>query len=119
MLHKLLLIFIIASAFIAKSQTLYWVGGNGNFHDGSHWSLKSGGEPAGILPSANSHVIFDDESSSYNAVISVTQHVEIASITSNAEDKFFELTGASILNFNIHSGANINTNFIYSNSRKL
>ncbi|NBQ47366.1 MAG: hypothetical protein EBU33_02785 [Sphingobacteriia bacterium] len=47
-----------------KAQTLYWVGGSGNFNDPAHWSLSSGGSANGnLIPSAATDVIFDNQSS--------------------------------------------------------
>lgn len=43
-------------------DNLYWVGGNGNWSDQSHWSLTSGGQPSNITPGPNSKLIFDDNS---------------------------------------------------------
>jgi len=47
------------------SKTLYWIGGTGNWHDGSHWSLSSGGSAYGCPPSIVDDVIFD--ANSFNA----------------------------------------------------
>lgn len=46
----------------SQSQTLYWVGGSGNFNDPSHWSLSPGGRSANITPGLNSDVVFDNYS---------------------------------------------------------
>lgn len=43
-------------------QTLYWVGGQGNWHDGNHWSYVSGGAPAGCIPDLNTNAVIDDMS---------------------------------------------------------
>lgn len=42
--------------------TLYWVGGNGDWNDSGHWSLTSGGGSAGVIPSLESNVVFDQRS---------------------------------------------------------
>lgn len=44
------------------SQNFYWVGRNGNWSDGSKWSLSSGGPGAGCVPSAADNVFFDNNS---------------------------------------------------------
>src|ERR1700752_3081012 len=44
------------------AQTLYWVGGSGNFNDPNHWSLVSGGKNSAIVPNASTDVVFDDKS---------------------------------------------------------
>lgn len=43
-------------------DNLYWVGGNGNWSDQSHWSSTSGGQPSNLTPTTNSKLIFDDNS---------------------------------------------------------
>ena len=40
----------------------YWINGGGNWNDGAHWSLSSGGAPAGIVPGATDNAIFDNSS---------------------------------------------------------
>jgi gliding motility-associated-like protein len=45
------------------TSTLYWVGGNGNWNDANHWSLTSGGAPAGAcVPTLLNNVVFDANS---------------------------------------------------------
>ncbi len=46
----------------AAGKNLYWVGGAGNWSDGSHWSLTSGGSPLGCSPNQNDNVRFDANS---------------------------------------------------------
>jgi hypothetical protein len=46
--------------------TLYWIGGDGNWDDGSHWSLSSGGTPANQIPTSADRVVIDENST--NAV---------------------------------------------------
>ncbi len=56
--------FLFLSIFSAVlgAQTLYWVGGSGNFNDPKHWSLSSGGAVAHQVPNLNSDVVFDNNS---------------------------------------------------------
>jgi len=63
----LLILFIIFS--FARAQTLYWVGGSGNFNDPKHWSYSSGGVTANVIPGANSDVIFDNNSGAGSVTI--------------------------------------------------
>lgn len=59
------LLFVILNCFtfaFLSAQTLYWVGGSGNFNDPSHWSLSSGGSAANQIPGLSTDVIFDDNS---------------------------------------------------------
>lgn len=59
------IILLVLSFFlvnVAFSQTLYWIGGSGNFNDPKHWSLQSGGIPAFLTPNKSTDVVFDDNS---------------------------------------------------------
>jgi gliding motility-associated-like protein len=56
--------------FIAGlSRTLYWVGGNGEWDDSTHWSLSSGGLGGECIPTPADSVIFDDNSSTGNMTV--------------------------------------------------
>lgn len=46
------------------SKTYYWIGGEGNWNDPSHWSLVSGdeNESDGCLPGSSDDVVFDSNS---------------------------------------------------------
>jgi hypothetical protein len=60
MIKKFILsVFILLLCFTQNAQSLYWVAGSGNFNDGNHWSLVSGGVPSGQIPNVNSDLIFD------------------------------------------------------------
>lgn len=65
------------------SQNYYWVGGTGNWSDLAHWSNESGGTGSiyTSLPSANSRVIFDNNSFTLTGE-TVTFDVNSASIKS-------------------------------------
>lgn len=53
-----------------KGQTLYWIGGSGNFNDRQHWSLTSGGQSANVVPTSNHDLVFNNNSSSsFNQVV--------------------------------------------------
>ncbi len=58
-------------------QTFYWIGGNGSWNDGSHWSLSSGGAPSGIVPGTNDRVIFDNNGLSANQIVTLTNDVSV------------------------------------------
>ena len=47
------------------TRNLYWVNNGGNWNDGAHWSLTSGGAPAGCAPNPSDNVFFD--AASFNA----------------------------------------------------
>lgn len=63
----------------SDNNTLYWIGGSGQWHDASHWSLTSGGTPANLVPSAEDNAVFDENSfSGETSQVSVTQPVAAA-----------------------------------------
>ncbi len=43
-------------------RNLYWIGNSGNWNDGNHWSLSSGGPPSGCSPTPVDNVFFDANS---------------------------------------------------------
>jgi gliding motility-associated-like protein len=49
---------------VQTARTLYWVGGNGNYQDTTHWSLSSGGPGGECIPTLLDNVIFDQNSGS-------------------------------------------------------
>ncbi len=62
-------------------QTLYWVGGSGEWSDQNHWSLSSGGTPAGLIPTLNDRIFFDENSFLENSsLISLSTDAEAGSI---------------------------------------
>ena len=82
---KVVTIIIITFAFVlsVKAQTLYWVGGSGNFNDGKHWSLTSGGKSANLMPGENSSVIFDDNAWNSALVVTVPKYISVNSLHIN------------------------------------
>lgn len=49
---------------VTTPRTLYWIGGEGNWEDPSHWSLESGGVSGENFPLFIDDVIFDVNSTS-------------------------------------------------------
>ena len=43
-------------------KTLFWIGNSGNWNDGTHWSLSSGGAPSGCSPTPVDDVFFNANS---------------------------------------------------------
>ena len=62
------------------SRNLYWVGGTGNWSDGSHWSLASGGTSSGCPANAADNVFFDANSFSS---ASQTVTVDLGTVSCN------------------------------------
>ncbi|WP_317898565.1 gliding motility-associated C-terminal domain-containing protein [Aurantibacillus circumpalustris] len=110
---RLLFVFISwFSVAIVGAQTLYWVGGSGNFNDPSHWSLTSGGVSANILPNSSNDVVFDDNSS--------LQDYFIVGINSNIQTKsFITQIDKKALVFNGNSGSVIHIGGSFNLSRKI
>lgn len=62
-------------------NNLYWVGGNGNWSDQSHWSLSSGGQSSNLTPGPSYKLIFDDNSFSGNEhTVTMDQSYSVAGI---------------------------------------
>jgi hypothetical protein len=62
--YTTLVIFFIMTlgSNLSFGADYYWINGGGNWNDGAHWSLSSGGAPAGIVPGATDNAIFDNSS---------------------------------------------------------
>jgi len=48
-------------------KNLYWINDSGNWGDGNHWSLSSGGAPSGCAPTPLDNVFFDSNSFSLDS----------------------------------------------------
>ena len=76
--NKRSILFFICffTILVFKAQTLYWVGGSGNFNDGNHWSLVQGGAPSNLIPNINSDVVFENETfNDETNIIQMMEHV--------------------------------------------
>ncbi|HRI78584.1 MAG TPA: PKD domain-containing protein [Cyclobacteriaceae bacterium] len=69
------------SSQIDPLVSYYWIGNSGNWEDGSHWSLTSGGPSAGSVPSPANRVVFDDKSFTITGqTVSLNANTSIASL---------------------------------------
>ena len=97
-LHLLMLVPFIT---FSQSDTMYWIGGAGNWSDLSHWSYSSG-VPSIPLPSAipttNTNVVFD-----HNSGLSGTGAASTRTVTVSTEYIIKSLTFASTL---VNTGTN-------------
>jgi len=90
---------IVTYTSINEPQTAYyWIGGGGDWSDPAHWALSSGGVSAGIVPNQDNRVVVDENSFSINdETISISQNVEIGSITwLNKSHNGIQLNGNTI-----------------------
>jgi hypothetical protein len=55
-------IIITSKSTLTNSSTYYWVGNDGDWSNGTHWSLTSGGAAANAVPGSLDHVVFDENS---------------------------------------------------------
>lgn len=78
-----------------EAQTLYWVGGSGNFNDPGHWSLVSGGNPSGMVPGKNAILVLDNNSGSNTVDISLTGINYVKSINFNNDVLPIKILGES------------------------
>ncbi|WP_020531623.1 T9SS type A sorting domain-containing protein [Flexithrix dorotheae] len=88
-------------------QTLYWVGGSGNWTDDTHWSLNSDGSfnnPSALIPDATRSVVFNEHSFPSNADKTVTLNAIGACLnmswTDDADDPVFAISTG--LDLSIH-----------------
>lgn len=93
------------------SQTLYasdyyWINGAGQWNDPSHWSLSSGGSPAGSIPGSGDNVFFDNNSIGVQfASVELTTNVTVASITVTS-NKVPAINGGDVI-LTIQKGLNL------------
>lgn len=87
----ILALFLALGIVLVRSQTLYWVGGTGNFNDPNNWSRKSGGPAAGIVPGPMSDLVFDsgDDFAAANVFIESTAEVHSVRVTSYRKFKLY------------------------------
>lgn len=121
MAKKLVLLFILSFSCLLRAQTLYWVGGSGYWNDINHWSYTSGGSPAGILPNAASHAVFDNASSQNTGTITIhlLQNATINSITTLNTDFHAEMVGSGNVDLALTGSADLNEHFFLKLNGKL
>lgn len=79
-------LFLSSIDVVNKSKSLHWIGGSGNWSDGSNWSLTNGGNPSGIVPSSDDRAIFN--ASSFNGTgdqVNLNSDIEVGSILWSTE----------------------------------
>ena len=58
-------------------RDFYWIGGTGDWSDGSHWSITSGGAPVNCSPQSPDNAIFDDNSGLLTLADSVKMDIAV------------------------------------------
>ncbi|MCW3078553.1 MAG: hypothetical protein JWO32_3162 [Bacteroidetes bacterium] len=92
--------FIIFSTL--TSQTLYWVGGSGNFNDSRHWSLSSNGPSANFIPNSNTDVIFDDYSGQTLSFVNFSNVASVKSLKTVNGVNRISFSGPKTSTLNVH-----------------
>jgi len=75
----------------------YWINGGGNWNDGGHWSLSSGGAPVGMAPTGADNAIFDNAS--------LSEDLSLIHITSNSSINNLSISSSQFASFH---GGNVN-----------
>jgi len=109
------LFIALTSAFTINAQTLYWVGGSGNFNDGKHWSFTSGGKTANIKPNENTDAVFDNNSSIDYIDIVISFVGENSCKSFLAQNTFFNLNLHSQNSATLHQFGNLLFNYRTNN----
>lgn len=119
MLRKLLLFIILFITSVLSAQTLYWVGGSGNFNDIHHWSLTSGGVASNIAPNPSSDLIFDNNSSTNDLVINITGLNHIKSLKVQNTNNNYHFTGSNLSTIHCSGDFILNEKSFFSANTKL
>lgn len=113
-----LLFFILNCFSIAfiSAQTLYWVGGSGNYNDPQHWSLVSGGKSSNQYPNSSTNIVFDHNSSKNNeiAVVNFPLHVSVKNLA--LDNQYVQINSSQNATLTISGQVNISpySRFDYS-----
>ena len=91
-----LLLLFLGVTFSVYSADFYWIGGDGNWNDASHWAPTSGGTAGATLPSLGDNVYIDNNSGAAGFTITIDGNVAVDDI--HIQNTFVELlaTGRTI-----------------------
>lgn len=74
-------LIITYNSIVDSKISYYWIGDGGDWNDGAHWSLTSGGVAAAAVPGPDNRVVFDENSFTGNgATITMTQSQDCYSV---------------------------------------
>jgi large repetitive protein len=116
---KLLLPFFFFISFFCNSQTLYWVGGTGNFSDPSHWSFTSGGKSANVVPGQSNSLVYDDNSASGDFQVSLTDVKNVQSFQFNNKIIRVKFTIEEAAQLTLHASLYIDEAVVFEHKGKL
>lgn len=113
------LFFIVFNCFVLtflSAQTLYWVGGSGDFNNPQHWSLSSGGSSANQLPNSATDVVFDDNSGFGAFEVRFASVSGVKSFITNNQNSSITFNGVAGSRLNVGGSFNhtINNKFDYA-----
>lgn len=104
--RSILFLFCCFTVLVLKAQTLYWVGGSGNFNDPKHWSFAPGGIPSNVIPSNNSNVVFEAITVNSDVIVTVPGFVSVNSLDINSTRNIKFIKGQPSAKITISSAFN-------------
>ncbi|MGZ3930419.1 MAG: T9SS type B sorting domain-containing protein, partial [Bacteroidia bacterium] len=119
MIRHLLAIFLFSSVLSVNAQKLFWIGGSGNWNDGQHWSLTSGGAPSGKTPGPSNDLVVDDKSSVSDVVIDFVGTNHARSLQCLNEEHFVYFHGLSSSSLRVSGDFILNSKAYFTASTKL
>lgn len=97
-----------------QSNTLYWVGTNGDWDDPQNWSLSSNGQSAGLIPDEGTRVVIDQLNTSN--VIQLNEDANVFSLNAfGDEDLILDLNQQNLIVQNGFRTSNQNMQVINGN----
>ena len=119
--RSILTLLFCFTFLLFKAQTLYWVGGSGNFNDGNHWSLTSGGSAANKIPSTLNDLVFDDNSTQNftNLVVTVVGVNNCRSLKFTNDFVNYTVVGSKFTEINISGDFELNYKTDFKTNSKL
>ncbi|HBG70893.1 MAG: hypothetical protein A2W93_08805 [Bacteroidetes bacterium GWF2_43_63] len=81
----------------ANTETLYWIGGTGNWNDATHWATTSGGSSGGCIPVRGNDVVFDLNSFSSEDTVTINEQAYCNQMLWTNIDELAHLSGKGTL----------------------
>jgi alpha-tubulin suppressor-like RCC1 family protein len=97
MKHLLTLVSLFFITFFAHSAKFYWIGGQGNWSDPTHWSNTSGGATVNALPTAADSAYIDSNSGFVVAdTLTIDQNVNVLLLSVSPNNGTIRCNGKTI-----------------------